>query len=447
MDDPDKLAATRLMNLLFNTAIKDYPMLSVLIGLRNVRACLKYGVSRMSCVAFCNYAMLLCNGFKRVEEGIRFAELSLRLQEKFKAREWLARVYSAVYIFCFPWKEAIRDCIPQLHTAFRSGINFGDIEMAHVASLGICSLSFHAGLPLQDTLLITRSKIEIMLAHQQEGPLILGRPLLQILVNITSPEKVENYLSGDVCDIAVKIEEFRKSNQTTTLAFAWHLYCKAHLCFLYNDYTALLETTRDLNTLDTSVFNPFMNANRWLFEGMSELTLAADTGSTKQGRNAKRIAKRCLGQLKDLAKHSFTNYGHKVYLMEGELLAFEGQFENALDRFMVAAETSHTHGFLREEALAWERIAGLYLAQFSQNKMEYSFSLRDSYITALDTSIACYQEWGCTSKAHELEQKRYYGTQTTGFSSSSASNPHASTIATNSKEGSFRSIEIVGDIM
>ena len=79
--------------------------------------------------AFSTSGMLLCNGFGDINEGCRYADIALKLYERFWAREWTARVYCACYGFCFVWKHPLRTLLKPLLTAHHTGFSTGDIEV------------------------------------------------------------------------------------------------------------------------------------------------------------------------------------------------------------------------------------------------------------------------------------------------------------------------------
>ena len=60
MDDPQKIAAMQMMNIIFLYAYIAVPMLAPMIALRMVKLTLEYGLCDVSCVGFVTFAMLLC---------------------------------------------------------------------------------------------------------------------------------------------------------------------------------------------------------------------------------------------------------------------------------------------------------------------------------------------------------------------------------------------------
>lgn len=60
MDNPEKIAAMQMMNIIFLYAYIAVPSLAPMIALRMVKLTLEYGLCDVSCVGFVTFAMLLC---------------------------------------------------------------------------------------------------------------------------------------------------------------------------------------------------------------------------------------------------------------------------------------------------------------------------------------------------------------------------------------------------
>lgn len=83
-----------------------------------------------SCAGFGAYALLLASAFGDVNNGYRVGQIALAILERFKAKEWMARVYSAVYGLCFTWRDPFRHSLKPLLAAHRVGLSTGDIEVS-----------------------------------------------------------------------------------------------------------------------------------------------------------------------------------------------------------------------------------------------------------------------------------------------------------------------------
>ena len=74
--------------------------------------------------------MIMCNGFGDIDEGCRYADIGLKIYDRFKAKEWTARAYCAAYGFCYVWKHPLRSLLNPLLSAYHTGFSTGDIEVS-----------------------------------------------------------------------------------------------------------------------------------------------------------------------------------------------------------------------------------------------------------------------------------------------------------------------------
>jgi predicted ATPase len=84
-----------------------------------------------SCAGFAAYAFLLANAFRDISNGYRAGEIALAILERFKAKEWMARVHSFFYGMCNTWLQPLRESLKPLLVAHRVGLSTGDIEVSH----------------------------------------------------------------------------------------------------------------------------------------------------------------------------------------------------------------------------------------------------------------------------------------------------------------------------
>jgi predicted ATPase len=129
MTDPNKLATLQILNLLFPGAYRTRPKLWGLIIIRIVRLTLLYGLSPVSAVGFAFYAAISSMITKDVAGSYRYAEVALALVDKFRAKEFIPRVYLGVYGHTSSYKFFLRDMYPKLLHAHQVGLETGDTEV------------------------------------------------------------------------------------------------------------------------------------------------------------------------------------------------------------------------------------------------------------------------------------------------------------------------------
>jgi predicted ATPase len=128
MNDPDKLAAMRLLNLLYSYAFWSADLRQFLIIYKSIRMSLKYGLCAMSGVSFVFYAGYLCL-FGEIEKGNRYCDVALKIGERFYSKQWAARVHIIAYSMVKNWKFPTQDIVGKMSMAVKSSYESGDMEV------------------------------------------------------------------------------------------------------------------------------------------------------------------------------------------------------------------------------------------------------------------------------------------------------------------------------
>src|SRR5262249_23506487 len=99
-------------------------------------------------------------------------------------------------------------------------------------------------------------------------------------------------------------------------------------------------------------------------------------------------------KMKIWATHAPMNYQHKYYLVEAERARILNEQDRARDCYEKAIDLAQRHGYLNEEALAYELAARFHLAN-GQIRLA-SYYMRDAHYA--------YQRWGAVAKVKYLEK-------------------------------------------
>jgi len=129
MEDPSKLAAIQILNMLLLTSKIGQKELFPFVVLKMMKLTLFHGISGLSSVAFAGYGSLLCYT-GRVEEGIRLGKLALQLVEELKAQSYFARVCVLVWGIIYVNIRPMDDSLDHLKKGHRLGLQTGDVECA-----------------------------------------------------------------------------------------------------------------------------------------------------------------------------------------------------------------------------------------------------------------------------------------------------------------------------
>jgi len=133
MENPDKIAAMQMLNLIFPNAFHVDPILFVLLALRLVRLTGLYGLSTVSSVGFAAYSSMLANFHTDKTEGYRYSELALALIGKFEGKQYIPRAYFFLYSETMAHKFDLRTLCTHLYRAYQVGLETGDIEVSSLS--------------------------------------------------------------------------------------------------------------------------------------------------------------------------------------------------------------------------------------------------------------------------------------------------------------------------
>lgn len=390
MRDPTKLAPMRIMNLMFAYCLNGRPLYAPLICMRLVQNSVLHGICGMSSVGFSAFAMMLALAFNEIDLGIRYGHVGLKILDKFQAREWLPRVYTAVYTFCLPFKEPLRDQLKPLLLSHRVGFGSGDLEFSMLSAACYTGIALYSARPLPKLVKDGEGFFELMKMHKQTNMIQFIRPNLQFAQNMIG-DGDPCILTGKFMDERQAIREAETTQNTTVFAVITHLkVCVASFFQKYDIADEACTTLSKIN-LDTNGFSCFTKAQHWLHEGLVCVTLS----TSAQKRRRLGVARRNLRNLKTLASHSKHNYLNKAMILEGEINAQTGRFHRAIELFDDAIDLGRQEELWHEVGLACERAAA---ALNDRGRLVESS-------TYLEKAVSAYERWGAAAKATDTKRR------------------------------------------
>jgi len=390
MHDEKKVAATRIMTLLFLYTLTGRPMLAPVIVMRWVQLTIEHGSSAMACAAFSSLAMLLCTSFGQVELGMRYARLSLVLMDKFQAKEWLARVYVPVYGFCFTMTESLSKQLKPLLLSHRLGLGSGDIEYAMLAGSLYAGVALEgAAVPLPQLLEDMSSCLSLMKHYKQTNMVQFLQLNMQFALNMAGRCNDPQVLTGEAMDEDKYLKEAAATQNEAVTAFLHHTKLLLH-CYFQN-YAAAESAACTLETCDTRAFAPFTHASNHLHKGLASIALCQT-----QTRRRIRITRRCIQDLKVLARYGPDSYLSKVHLLEAEVSAVRGKLNEALEKYEMSIACAQKDGMWHETGLACERAAMFLRGKVGQQEQAITFWQR---------ALVAYEQWGAQAKVSRIKEE------------------------------------------
>jgi predicted ATPase len=386
MDNPSKLAAMQMMNIMFLYAYIAVPSLAPLISLRMVKLTVEYGLCDVSSVGFVTYAMLLCGIGNDSEEGYRFGDLAMKTFDKFDTKAWIGRIAAWFYGSVCTWRKPILMIFDPIKKAHRVALETGDIDFAMLNANIYCWESFDIStLPKVEKIIAGFSSR--MDAYGQESVLTMIKPLWQAVHNLTGRAAGDpKVLTGQVMEQDYMIQYARENNKTLLI---W--------CHFYRMLLAYLFCDMELAAVHASVCrvaesNPFGSSDHVLllfFDGLVTLSQG------KLNRQRQKTAQQCIKTFKVWSKQSPENFLGKLYFLEAELAAASDDYNRAHSKYTAAISLSREGGYILQHALANER-AGKYLLRRGEKDLAHTY---------LKEAVAVYEKWGGKTKADHLRNE------------------------------------------
>lgn len=386
MDNPEKIAAMQMMNIMFLYAYIAVPSLAPLIATRMVKLSLEYGLSDVSSVGFVTYAMLLCGGGNDIDEAFKCGDLALQLYEKFGNKSWLGRVSAWFYGSVFLWKKPIRAIFEPIKAAHRVALETGDIDFAMLNANVYCWESFDIT-TLTKLERIVKGFANRMDAYGQESVLMMIKPIWQMVHNLMGHAHGDpTILTGEVMDQEYSLQYARENNKSLLV---WIHFYRMFLCYILGDYESAEVHASVCRAAEN---NPFGTSDRVLFTFYDGLVALAHK---KKTRARLQQARRCIKTFKTWAKHCPENFLGKVYFLEAELAAVTGDDDRAHSKFTSAISLSREGGYIMQHALANERAGKYFLQRGDVASARIYFK----------ESVSVYKKWGGKLKMDHLKSE------------------------------------------
>lgn len=380
-----KLNAMRILNLLHINTMQGNVEINALVCLRMVQITILYGHSVLSSVAFSAYAMLQLSTGK-LEEGYRFAELSLSIQKLHGAIEYMPRVMLSCYGFVFSWTKPFEQCLQPLLDAQKLSLQTGDVEMACVASNLYCCLSFESGKRLDVLLQEWTTFQKVMSANGQMNWLRMSMAPVQIIRHLMGLTDDPLNPKGDVYDFDETAALTKKAGaiKAHVSLRIWQM----RVAYYFKDYKLASKCAllREFKSMPTA----FM-LHGVLFFGALVCLQAVRDG--REVRDNLKMVKSITSSFRRWSLVTPENFCGPKMLIEAELASIKKQNDTAYEKFICAIGL--THGNFSYHALANELLAQ-HLLRIGETERALPFFRK---------SIAAYYNWGGKAKAERLERE------------------------------------------
>lgn len=391
LDSPQQTMILQLLAVLSSPAYLANPTLFSVTLLKRVNIALEYGNTEDSAFTYNTYGVILATAFNRVEEGYKFAKMSLALNEKFgnAALTCKLNLGTAAILGLY---GPIRDTLPYLDRGYRAGLESGDFEFLSYSRYLSVIMRLCAG----DDLNEIREDIEKYLVVMQTTKDVISTATLTLCRQLVAALQGRTRGMASIDDDTFRESAFVEELQRTSVLMPlnWHYVAMAQLHCLAGSYEAAIATAQQGIAAGTLRLGFYYTQELSFYLCLAILGLRTAAGAEQQAEPPPYadLLKEHLGYVAASAQRCPVNNAHKQLLMEAELARCAGKSTEAAELYDRAIATAQAGGFLHHEAMANERCAQFYL---SRNRAKFaSVYLGDAHY--------CYVRWGATAKAAAL---------------------------------------------
>ena len=385
MEDEHAKAAMRILCLIFSAAYFTAPQLLPLIIAKLVELSGRHGNTGESAFGYAVYGLNLCAFEGNIERGFEFGELSRAVLDKYDARALRARTLFIANICVTHWKRPVSATLEPLLDAYQSGLDTGDIEYSTHALMIRNQHLFAVGHPLDQLHARMAGQRAAIVASKEEAAVSLFEIYHQSIGNWLHPSEDPVLLSGVHYDEGQMRVVHEKVGDRTAL---FHLhYNKMVLAYGFGRN----EQAADLAEAARSYLDGAVGVHQIpLFHFYDSLIALSGGASDQDARIVENQAK-----IRNWADHCPENNLHRWHLVEAERAAQRGQVLEAAEHFDKAASLAERHGYVQEEALAYERQALFWKARENQ-------TLTSAF---LEQAAKRFALWGSEAKLAHLARE------------------------------------------
>ncbi|MGE5627363.1 MAG: AAA family ATPase [Solirubrobacterales bacterium] len=369
--------------------------------LKRMQLTLKYGNYHEAGTTYVAYAMILAilGDFKGTYE---FCELALKSHEKEKSFECRPTTLFSCGFFGHAWNRSWQDAEQWFQKAMEEAVKYGDHHT--IALAGSFMYAFKPDASIR--LLVKKAMKQYTLVKQTNNRLSINLTFVMIHrwlnyagftdERFTMSVSQETFEKNGGIGIIYTEEECMDALRQGNFLSAIGVYYKEkmYIHYLYEDYTGALSYLKESDKyIKYHTGTPYIVECRMC----SFLVLAANIqymGKKEAGCARKRLKKE-YSHMKSWAKHCPVNFQHLNYIMEAELARIHHKFHEAADLYDLAMQTARQNGFIRDEALANELAAKMFIA-LEKEKQASLF---------MTEALKIYRLWGADAKVSQITEK------------------------------------------
>jgi PAS domain S-box-containing protein len=389
MTDPEMQAAMGVLSALSSPAYFTDINLHRLHLCHMVNVSMKYGTTEASAQAYSRFGMTL-GSFRRHIDGQRFGKLACDLVEKHGFLAYRARAYFLMETVVL-WTQPIEIALDYIRSAFRAGVEAGDLSIA-------CYSSHHT---VTDILARGDHLDEVWRESERGLDFVRKAKFRDVIDIIVAQQRFIENMRGRTAGFSTfsdaKFDETAFEAQLTEDRMAtmvvWYWILKLQARFISGDYEAAIAAARKAKAL-LWASDANIQLLDYYYYGALAVAAAYDTAPIDRQHEWRDLLTAHREQLREWVENYPPTFGDKYALVSAEVARLEGRDAEAMRLYEKAIRSARDHGFVQNEALAHEIAARFYAARDFD-------TIAHAY---LREARRCYLRWGASGKVRQLEQ-------------------------------------------
>jgi predicted ATPase/class 3 adenylate cyclase len=394
MQDPEKLAAMRVLQKITSATYVARPALFPLVPMKGVELSATLGNTAASTYAYACYGIILAGVVGDIPGAYGMGQLAVRLVDRFSAREYEARTryIDACYVrhWCRPASETWRDFPP----TYRIGLDTGDLEFAGWALMMGSFHAFYSGRPLSETEPETARWIAAIAQVKHEPALQYTRAGWQAMRCLRGLNPSPTRLADEEGDYDPDARLQAHIDASDAFGVANLLFNRMLLHTLFGQFQEAEALSAELDPWFPSMVATIHVPTVVLIDAVFRAEVARGDEARRDELLAR--AEADLAQLATWAQHAPMNHGAKERIAAGEIAWARGDLSAARAHLKAATAIAAQNENLLEEAFAHELLGRLWIEAEHEAEMGHGVLRRAHQL---------YSLWGAAAKAHDLSDR------------------------------------------
>jgi PAS domain S-box-containing protein len=402
MSDPASIATLDVLTKVLSPAqFTDANFLSLAVC-RAVNLSLERGNSDGSCVTYVWLGMIAGSHFGNYKAGFRFGRLGYELVEQCGLKRFQARTYLWFGQWVMPWTKHVEAGRDLMRRAFETANKVGDLTVAAYSCDALNTNLLAAGDPLPEVQRQAENGLEF--ARKARFGIVIGviTGQLGLIRSLRGLTPKFGYFDDEQFD-ELRFERHLASETVFALPECWYWIRKLQARFFAGDYASAVDASLRAQRLlwtSPSMFaavdhpGPFFETAEYHFYAALSHAGSCDSAFSDQYRQHFEALVAHYRQLEAFAENCPENFENRAALVGAEIARIEGREFEAMRLYEQAIRSSHTNGFVHNEALASELAARFYVAR-GFNLIAHAYLRKARF---------CYLRWGAAGKVRQLDE-------------------------------------------